>query len=306
MKLQFVYKLLGWSLGLTLLCGCPAVPDVMQRTLNVSGVDRTFSFYVPTTYDPNRATPLVLLLHGTGYDGAAYIRGDGWIAKSESVGCIVVAPNALGIDRTQPATLLGNPSFWDFGASNPDQSTDSQFIDATFADIRSQFNIDARRIFVAGHSGGGAMASILVQRNSDLYAAAAVLSSPLIGISQSGSVSVPTLYIQGTADPIVPIDGGDQFLGAIVPPLEQSLANWARILGCTGTRSITSNVDGVERSSFSGCPAGSPFEIILVAGMGHRWPGGAAPDAPEVVLGPFSNALNGTDAVWSFFEAHPN
>jgi len=297
---------LGATASLLLLCGCPAAPDVMQRTLNVNGVDRTLWFYVPASYDPNRATPFVLLLHGTGYDGASYLRGDGWIAKSESVGCIVVAPDALGIDRTQPATLLGNPSLWDFGATGENQSTDSQFIDAMFLDLRSQFNIDAERTFIAGHSSGGAMASILVQRNSELYAAVAVLSSPLIGLSPSGSLSMPTLYIQGTADPIVPIEGGGQFLGANVPPLEQSLSGWARVVGCTGSRLVTSIVDGVERSSYTGCPEGTPFEVILVAGMGHRWPGGNAPDAPEVVLGPFSDALNGTDAIWSFFEANVN
>lgn len=288
------------------LVGCPGtIPEPPQRrTLIVDGRTRTATLYVPTWYHTERTWPLVVLLHSTGYDGGGFLTGNGWPAKAEAAGFIVVAPDALGLDPDQPATLFGNPAIWDFGVSNGSDSNDLQFVDMLITTLSNEFVVDPGRIYVAGHSSGGAMTFILGLVRPRSFAAIAVLASPFAGSIPPLDIPMPTLYIQGTADPIVPIEGGGSFMGASVPPLETTLSSWASVLGCTGARVLTSNENGIERSGYHGCANGVPFEVILVSSLGHRWPGGTVPNAPDEVLGPSSNALDGTDAVWSFFARH--
>jgi polyhydroxybutyrate depolymerase len=50
------------------------------------------------------------------------------------------------------------------------------------------------------------------------------------------------------------------------------------------------------------CPAGRAVALYLIKDNGHAWPGGQRGsrlgDEP-------STALNATDLIWTFFEAHP-
>src|SRR5262249_53997109 len=149
----------------------------------------------------------------------------------------------------------------------------------------ANYNIDTKRVYATGHSSGGGMAFVLGLTRWQKFAAIAVVASPFAGGIPNLGIAMPTLYIQGTADPIVPISGGAGYLGSIVPTLDTSLSGWAGVLGCAGQpRTVVSHDNGVEISNFAGCVSSVPFEVMLVDGMGHRWPGGSVPDAPDFVL----------------------
>ena len=53
-----------------------------QRSVKVRGQDTPFALYVPPSYAPDRAYPLILCLHGAGFTGEAYL--DRWVPRLEN------------------------------------------------------------------------------------------------------------------------------------------------------------------------------------------------------------------------------
>jgi polyhydroxybutyrate depolymerase len=51
-----------------------------------------------------------------------------------------------------------------------------------------------------------------------------------------------------------------------------------------------------------GCSGGADVELCTVDGGGHQWPGGRD---LGILNGTLSNDIDATDAIWSFFAAHP-
>jgi polyhydroxybutyrate depolymerase len=117
---------------------------------------------------------------------------------------------------------------------------------------------------------------------------------------------LPTLFILGTKDPIVPIDGGEVKLpwGSWQnPPVAESMAKWAKAIGCSTEPKIVSNQDGVKRVEYPSNSNGPTLSVIYIEGHGHHWPGGAR-TLPESVVGPITNKLDATDVLWEFFQAN--
>lgn len=302
---------LVWT-GLVTLGGCPrgsggdtgggdgTKGETVEQSIVNGGRSRTFVLHVPGAYDGASAVPLVVLLHGTGQNGKAYVDGAGWGDLADQAGFILLAPNALPVQRDKEASLA-NPTLWDFAVLGSGEGNDVQFIDAAVADVSSRYNVDAKRIYCVGHSSGGGMTYLLGILRREKFAAIGVVAAPFVGVSADVGITMPTIYIQGTADPIVPIEGGDgNLLGGLVPPLETSLAGWAAVLGCATPRNAVSNDGGVSVAEFAGCAGAAPFRVILIEGQGHRWPGGSVPNSPAFVIGPSTGLLNATETIWSF------
>ncbi len=103
---------------------------------NESGSRGGFSFYVPETYDPDRAWPLVVALHGGSGHGRLFLWS--WLRAARSHGAIVVAPTALG----PTWALMG-------------EDADTPNLDRIVAFIRSRWSIDPERLLLTGLSDGG-------------------------------------------------------------------------------------------------------------------------------------------------------
>lgn len=100
-----------------------------------------FSMYVPETYAPDRAWPLVFALHGGSGNGQAFLWS--WLRDARSFGAIVVAPTAVG--RT-------------WALQGPD--TDSPHLARILDAVRGHWTIDPRRILLSGMSDGGTFAYV--------------------------------------------------------------------------------------------------------------------------------------------------
>jgi len=98
-----------------------------------------FSLYVPESYEPSRAHPLVMALHGGSGNGGAFLWS--WLRAARTRGAILVAPTALG-------------STWDL--RDPEQ--DSVNIEAILAHVRQNWAIDPARLLLTGMSDGGTFA----------------------------------------------------------------------------------------------------------------------------------------------------
>ena len=239
--------------------------------------DRPYALTVPNGYDGSRAVPFVLLLHG--YTGSGAIQ-DSYFklsALAEAKTFLVAAPDGT-IDN-------GGNRFWNafnvccnFYNSPVD---DVAYLTAILDDVQSRYRIDAKRIFVMGHSNGGAMAHRLGCELSSRIAGFVSLAGPVP--KDMDAVCKPTspiavLQVHGDADTTIVYTGGTVYPG--VPEYDSApsaLGGWATRNRCApnvtaGARlDLETNLAGAETevAIHGSCAQGGAAELWTMKGAGH-------------------------------------
>jgi phospholipase/carboxylesterase len=101
-----------------------------------AGTRGAYSLYVPETYEPSRAWPLVAALHGGSGNGGAFLWS--WLREARTREFILLAPTASG-----PTWSLMEPSL------------DADNITRMLAEIGGRWSVDASRMLLTGMSDGG-------------------------------------------------------------------------------------------------------------------------------------------------------
>ena len=274
----------------------------------VNKLRRTFIVHVPPGFDGKSKVPVVFMLHGAGGSGEDAIEQTGWGAKSDREGFIAVFPDGTLPHPALPAGFLENPLRWNDGTDHGQTSVDDVgFVSAMIDFLEARYAADPARIYCTGFSNGASMTYSVGLNLSNRIAAIAPVSGHLKYKDKQLAYPVPLLFIIGTQDPINPIDGGNVKLPSGVteyrPPVEDSLKEWERMLGC-GPEVQTARGNGVLEITYDNCAKGGEVEYYRVRGLGHIWPGGVS-HMPEKWFGKPSDNLNATDVIWEFFKAHP-
>jgi len=177
---------------------CPAtfqagMGDGQQSGFEVAGQSRSFLLRLPAADGPR---PLMVVFNGTGEDGQAiYTRAH--MQDFVDAGFVVLAPDSAGNGTLWPV--------WD-GLREPghenDPNADLDFFDALVRCTAAHHAIDAKRIYVSGHSAGGIFSNYVLQRRSELLAG---------GIPASGVFDLTAPAPQATLDDIAVLVtwGGD-------------------------------------------------------------------------------------------------
>jgi polyhydroxybutyrate depolymerase len=198
------------------------------------------------------------------------------------------------------------------GASEPDRRgiDDVGFLSALIGKLVGDFGIDPGRVYVTGLSAGAFMANRLACDRADLIAAVAPVAGTLgVNVPCNPSRPVSVLQTHGTADPVVPYDGGPMTGRGGSSDILSATAmseRWRQVDGCPGPAEdiLPSTGDGTttRRSTSSPCGAGTAVVLLSVDGGGHTWP--SAPDVLTTV-GSTTHTFNASFASWQFFAAHP-
>jgi predicted esterase len=114
--------------------------------------DYPFDVLQPTSYDRSRGLAAILLMHGSGGNGMELISEWGELADNNEV--FLVAP-------TLPAGPEIEPKI-------------ANFLQQLMDGVQSEWRVDARRIYLFGHSAGGVMGFDAAMLDSTYFAAAAV------------------------------------------------------------------------------------------------------------------------------------
>ncbi len=223
--------------------------------------------------DVTTPLPLIVLLHGFGATAEAE---DVVLPFSKEV-------NARRFFYALPNGTLGRDSkrFWnatdaccDFGHLGVD---DVAFVRAVIADVKANHPVDARKVFVIGHSNGGFMALRLAcEASDDVTAVVSLAGAAFLDAARCPSGKpVSVLAIHGTADDVVRFNGGDTQTGSY-PSADRTVSQLARRNGCTGQRMGVGTSDFLDgapaettREATAGCPVGGRAELWTVAGAGH-------------------------------------
>lgn len=264
-------------------------PSDESRSVAVAGIDRPYRLYVPSAYDGDDRTPLVVAFTGLGLTPEAFTTFTGLpTAGSDAYGFLlaIVSP----ADPTQT---------WDTQGS-----TDTDYASAAIDAVEADYCVDAARVFLVGFSDGGGMAQAAACRLADRVAAIGVVASAF----QSCRADVPMIAFHGVDDAIVPFEGGaapppaDQT--RIFPNVRRAVSEWAKAGGCDGLATISRATPDVELSTYKRCRRGDG-EVLLYAaiGAGHTWPGSAEEIAQ---LGATARQIDATTLMWQFFESHPS
>jgi polyhydroxybutyrate depolymerase len=268
--------------------------------------------HVPGIVEDGSKVPLVLFLHGSGSSGPVYLDRAGWAAEAERSGFIVVAPDAQRMRPLGANQDLVNPRRWNSGQlkaeSNRSTIDDVAYLVTLLDDVAKRWPVNRKRVFVAGHSNGGSMAFRLINEKSERFTAMASVAGHCWVDDPSPKVPLPTLFMVGDRDPLMPIAGGRTVLPWEVrdtPPFRWTTTKWAKALGCPDDQPIrTQPVPEVSELHYGKAPNGAELLGMIVWGQGHQWPGAPNLITDRIFLGPNIKSVDATATVWKFFDRY--
>ncbi len=313
------------------LSACPGVagaaadpPDPGQTTpaaLTSGGSEYRYLLYTPTTYQPGRAAPLLVVAHGCQTTAEQELRTDRLTVIAEREGFVLMYPDVDAIGRALPGPLN---QCWKFPyppAYFRGNSDTAAIADMTRA-VMAERDIDAERVYLVGISAGGLMTSANASAYSDLYAAVGIIASAgyadascfTTGISLPAALTaqlafaamgdrarvVPRFVIGSTGDLAFPAACSDNAMeqglrtnnlaisGGQTAPLSLAPAT-VRKEQKPGGRSYTVST----YRDPDGCLVG---ERTIIDGMAHSWPGGTSDPA----YNSDPTAPSGAEIAWAF------
>lgn len=142
------------------LTGCSALTVsepgvVVARSMSYDGVQYPFVVYLPTSYDAKTPMPAILLVHGAGGNGPAFL--ETWREMADSRGIILVAPTLdLGADA-ETRVPVAFPRIMD--------------------QVKAEWNVDVTRRYLFGYSAGGYFVYDAALLSANYFAAAAIFAS---------------------------------------------------------------------------------------------------------------------------------
>ena len=131
----------------------------------------------------------------------------------------------------------------------------------------------------------------------------AAFGAVAVVVACGGTRPVPIMGFAGTADPVVPFNGGKVNCcgGGQVAGASPSMTSWAKFDKCSATFRDDELSREVTRRTWSGCAPGSAAVFYIVNGGGHTWPGSIS----IATLGKTTNQIDASATIWKFFQAHP-
>lgn len=284
-------------------------PGKFEYTVQSGGLTRRAAVFVPKSYKSGSHPPLVLFLHGAGGSGAGGLDQDGWAPLAEKEGFIAVAPDGLGVFPRLPARFGTNPAVWNSGQLKPGSRRaaidDVAFIRELLDELKKKLPYDETRVFCTGHSNGGAMTFVLANEMPERFAAIGTVAGKISIDHPSPAKPLPTLYILGTKDLLMPMNGGTVNMPwggtRVNEPIAHDLAKWATAIGCNSVPRTVSDKNDVKTVLYSSKNGGPTLTALYLTGHGHHWPGGKQ-NLPERLVGPNISRVDAAEVIWNFFK----
>jgi predicted peptidase len=209
-------------------------PRVQQRTYTFADTNEQmpYALFVSSKVTKEKKSPLIVSLHGLGGDQNTMVRESlRSVELAEQGGYILVAPmgynsggwygippgpprpqgaNAAGRGAGAPRPVIGGTAITD--AAKVREASEKDVM--TVLDmIRKEFNVDERRIYLMGHSMGGAGTYYLASKHGKEWAAIAPIAPAAMGMTNDRTkvlqaikdAGVPMLVSMGDADEAVPV-----------------------------------------------------------------------------------------------------
>ena len=247
--------------------------------------------------------PLLMFLHGAG--GTAL-----WAAYETDIhraaaarGWALAFPEGLTPNPAKSPKFLTNPQLWNDGSprgsDQPRPADDVLFLDELIEGLASK--LSPAGVAMAGFSNGAGMAfRFASERPGRLAALACVASHWWTHGGDLPAMTLPTLYLTGITDPVIPYEGGrvrtPWGVWETKPAVRDTVRNWSNRLGLSseGETLTIHNFVHVQQWPMR-------FEAWAIEGHGHHWPGGRG-GMGERLGGPNRPGFDGNAIVLDFLE----
>lgn len=265
---------------------------------------RAYKLYVPENAG-DKPLPLVVMLHGCKQNPDDFAAGTGMNRLADEQKCLVLYPG-------QSVNANGSNCWkWFEPADQRRDLGEPSIIADMTRKVMQEHRVDPDRVYVAGLSAGGAMASIMAASYPELYAAVAIhsglpagsahdVASAFGAMKQGGKAPshiyrkpVPVIVFHGDRDHTVNPDNGGK-------ALSQSLG--ARHAACKTEVTTGRSEQGrsYTRTNFVQPDGSTIGEQWTIHGAGHAWSGGNRAGSYTDPKGP-----DASREMMRFFQSHP-
>lgn len=163
--------------------------EITKELITSEGRTRAFYLFVPEKLTAATPAPLVVLLHGSGRNGMSLAEKWKDLAKKEKI--VLAAPDAV------------DSNVWRMSTDGPN------FIHQLIEELKAKYPINARRVYLFGHSAGAGQSLHLSLMESEYFAAAAVHAGALresaYDLIDEATRKIPIALFIGTNDNLVPL-----------------------------------------------------------------------------------------------------
>lgn len=233
------------SVGCGLSAEQPRGEWVQQTPFQVNDADRDWWVWLPPSYDPSVAYPVVYTFHGCGGP-------DNILPMQE------VAGNDAILVRGRGAATGNQEGCWTYAGDGPDVG----FFDTSLDAVSNEFCIDTSRVFAVGYSSGGWLVNTLGCVRGDRLRAAG---------SVSGGVAINTENCVGEYARVMLHDLDDTTNRFQGPGNNGNVNELARLLDHNGCDAMLppANEEPEPCARYQGCDDGYPVIECLTTGKGH-------------------------------------
>ena len=254
-----------------ILLAIPAFAEPQKVRLG----DRFYLIDLPAN---TKAAPIILALHGGGGNPGQLSSASGLGPAAILQGYAVIFPAGTG--RRDDRLLTWNAGYCCAYAARSEVD-DVAFLTSVIQDATARFGLDGNRVYLTGMSNGAMMSELYAAKLPEHVKAVAAISGTMdVGHTRVRG-PVPLLVIHGTADPMVPYEGGkgDSSLtqtdyASVDAVIKAFSAPWPGTL-TTATRQIDTQDDGTSVNVTDYSTNGRVvLRLETVEGGGHHWPGG--------------------------------
>lgn len=283
-----------------------------KRSINTAGLQRSYYLFVPE--EPSKAKT-VLLLHGNRGSSEQILGLERtksphklWLDVARRDNVLLIVPDGeIGSEGHRGWNDCRNDA-----PTNP-TSDDVLFLSTLLDTVATEFNTEDKKAFVVGTSNGGVMSMRLADQIPEkLHAFAAVVASrPLNSKCSPANTPVSALFMNGTADPILPYAGGHikPQRGELFSTID-TVAYWInRNQTTTAVASInlpdinTRDNSTVTLYEYKDGTNGTQVRHYEVVGGGHTEPSTTEKYGAlwKAIVGQQNNDIETVTEIWSFF-----
>ncbi|MEH7484790.1 PHB depolymerase family esterase [Neobacillus drentensis] len=309
----------------------------MGKFLNFSYKDFRYKLYVPSEYQAEKDTPLMVMLHGCEQDPDDFAAGTNMNELAEKENFLVLYPDMNHLfNPSNPAAY--NPfGCWNWFLDKNQHRGEGhpKLINGMINQVKRTYSIDSSKVYAAGLSAGAALACILGVTYPDVFSGIAVcaglpydaanvffLTDPMAkaskesmqkGVSDPYACGNSAFQEMGKFKKKMPVIVFHGICDTVVHPIngQQVIIQWAQtnflVEGGTGRADITPHqvksdlINGKSCTKHVYGDGGGELlmELWMIDQMGHAWSGGSSNGSYTDPLGP-----NATEIIWNFFTKH--
>jgi len=288
--------------------------EFLQGSFTDAAGARCYRLYVPARPAAG-PRPLVVMLHGCKQNPDDFAAGTTMNALAEEHGCLVLYPE-------QAASANGSHCWnWFEGAHQGRDAGEPAIIAGMTRQVLREHGGDARKVYVAGLSAGGAMAAVVAAAYPELYAAVGVHSGLPLGSAHDlmsalnamkgkhgkrarggrhaalSAHPVPAIVFHGDQDGVVHPSNGEAVFRQFAPGAQAGGAGLREAEERGGKGG--GEGEAHTRTTLRDGAGHSVAEYWVLHGAGHAWSGGSAAGSYTDPHG-----VNASAEMLRFFLAH--